>query len=201
MSLHGLSPPATLRIPKHAANLGCFCSSNLRTYSMFFIACLIDFIDISGPIIVSCQYIPEPVMAGLAGGSAPGCGSRCPGRYAIGCAAPDVPAFIRAPRRVMIRASAALATLLTARLVEADDQARRPSPPDRPAGLFVPDLGRWVCVSPETAPPTALADAAGGGPRRRPPGRRGGLRAGGGIRHVADAEKTALGRQGLGGPR
>jgi hypothetical protein len=28
--------------------------------------------------------------------------------------------FIRAPRRVMIRASAALATLLTARLVEAD---------------------------------------------------------------------------------
>ena len=54
--------------------------------------------------------------------------------------------FIRAPRRVMIRASAALATLLTARLVEADDQARRPSPPDRPAGLFDTDLERWVCA-------------------------------------------------------
>jgi hypothetical protein len=62
---------------KQAANPGCFCSSNLRTYSMFSIACLIDFIDISSPIVVSCQYIPEPVMAGLAGGSAPGCGSRC----------------------------------------------------------------------------------------------------------------------------
>jgi hypothetical protein len=51
-------------------------------------------------------------------------------------------AVIRAPRRLIIRASAALATLLTARLVDADDQARRPSLPDRPAGLFDPDLGR-----------------------------------------------------------
>jgi hypothetical protein len=51
-------------------------------------------------------------------------------------------AVIRAPRRLIIRASAALATLLTARLVEADDQARRPSLPDRPAGLSDPDLGR-----------------------------------------------------------
>ena len=37
----------------------------------------------------------------------------------------------------MIRASAALTTMLTARLVEADGQARRPRPP----GLFDPDLG------------------------------------------------------------
>ena len=41
----------------------------------------------------------------------------------------------------MIRASAALATLLTARLVEADDQARRPSPPDRPAGCSIRTWG------------------------------------------------------------
>jgi hypothetical protein len=65
------------------------------------------------------------------------------GRYTVGLRnAPDFAAVIRALRHLIIRASAALATLLTARLVEADDQARRPGPPDRPAGLFDPDLGR-----------------------------------------------------------
>jgi hypothetical protein len=54
---------------------------------------------------------------------------------------------------------------------------------------------------PETAPPAALADAAGGGPRGGRPGRPGGLRADGGIRHVAGAEKSALGHQGMGRPR
>jgi hypothetical protein len=74
---------------KYAANPGCFCSSNLRTYSIFSISCLVDFIDISNPIVVSRRHIPEPVIAGLAGGSAPGCESRCrrvgaPARYQPG---------------------------------------------------------------------------------------------------------------------
>jgi hypothetical protein len=50
--------------------------------------------------------------------------------------------FIGAPRRVMICIGPALATLFIARLVEADGQARRPSSPDRPAGLLDADLGR-----------------------------------------------------------
>jgi hypothetical protein len=41
---------------------------------MFSIACLVDFIDISSPIVVSRQYIPEPGTAGLAGASAPAAG-------------------------------------------------------------------------------------------------------------------------------
>src|SRR5215472_15323054 len=102
--------------------------------------------------------------------------------------------FIRAPRRVMIRARANLTTLL--RAASWRRMARRDGPA-LPIVLPVVRSGSGALglrVSPETAPPAALEDAAGGGPRRRRLGRRGRLRGAVSVRTPA-RRKAALGRQ------